>query len=106
MSLTSLGIGQAAADTAAAAPPVWQSLLERARELWNQPTPYSDQLKLLAVMLLLWLLLRRSQARRPGAEDLRGRATDVLKDRLARGEINRETYEKIRAELDSGSRKR
>ena len=48
---------------------------------------------LVAVVALVWLLLRRSGG---GSAD---RAEDVLRERYARGEIDDETYRRMRAEL-------
>lgn len=53
--------------------------------------------------VVIWLvsqLIRRDRA--PGGETRRGRAEEILKERYARGEIDRETYQRMLEDLRRG----
>lgn len=69
-------------------------------------TPFGWLFMLLVVMLVIggivalvvWLL-RQGQPAAPAADAGGGRALDILRERYARGEIGREEYERMRADL-------
>ena len=61
----------------------------------DTPAPYSPFSEYLAVLLLLWLLARRTNEKK----DFGAEAQNVLDDKFKKGEIDRGTYEKYRQEL-------
>ena len=73
-------------------PPPFQKLLD----FLDTPAPYSPFSEYLLVLFLLWLLARRSNARKA---DFGGQAQDVLEEKFKKGEIDKKTYEKFRQEL-------
>jgi putative membrane protein len=54
--------------------------------------------------IAIWLMAQLvDRGRRPGGEAGRNRAEEILKERYARGEIDRETYQRMFDDLKRGS---
>jgi putative membrane protein len=52
--------------------------------------------------LVIWLIFRLVERGRPPGDAGRGRAEEILKERYARGEIDRETFQDMLKDLSRG----
>lgn len=86
-----LGIFVQAAERSPELPGFMQKIVD----FLDTPFPYSPFTEYFAVLLLLWLLARRST----GSRDFAAEAQRVLDQKFEKGEIDRKTYEKFRQEL-------
>jgi hypothetical protein len=73
-------------------PPPDVGPLRKILDFVDTPAPYSPFTEYIAVLMLLWLLARRSHTRK----SFDSKAQDVLDQKLASGEIDKKTYDKYR----------
>jgi hypothetical protein len=81
----------------AAAPPAPQrDWVDSVLSFLDTPAPYSPLSEYLLVLFILWLLARRDHRKKVTFER---QAQDVLDEKLERGELTREAYDKFRQDL-------
>jgi hypothetical protein len=78
--------------------PDWRTVVQMVNDFKDAPHDSADYLAMVIVLLLLWLLLRRSDSRKEG--DLKRNAVDVLEERFKSGELSQEAYNRARADLN------
>lgn len=84
-----------AVDETMPAPHEVPGFMRKFLELIDSPLPYSPFSEYLLVLLILWLLARRTHAKK----DFSAEAQRVLDEKFQRGELDKATYEKYRQEL-------
>lgn len=62
----------------------------------DTPAPYSPLSEYLLVLFVLWLLARRHERRKDTFEQ---QAQEVLDEKLQKGELSRDAYDKFRQDL-------
>jgi putative membrane protein len=62
-----------------------------------------DAVLVVVLGIIIWLIFQLiGRGRSPGSEAGRGRAEEILNERHARGEIDRETYQRMLEDLRGG----
>ena len=70
--------------------------IQKILDFLDTPAPYSPFSEYLLVLFVLWLLARRDHRRRSTFDT---KAQEVLDEKLAAGEIDKNTYDKYRQEM-------
>ncbi|MGH7447324.1 MAG: hypothetical protein ACREK1_12050 [Longimicrobiales bacterium] len=80
----------------AADPPAQRDWVDSVLAFLDSPAPYSPLTEYLLVLLVLWLIARRHDRKK---ESFERQAQDVLDEKLQKGELTKEAYEKFRQDL-------
>lgn len=81
---------------AAATPPAEGDWVDSILAFLDSPAPYSPLSEYLLVLFVLWLIARRHDRKK---ETFEKQAQEVLDEKLQRGELSRDAYEKFRQDL-------
>lgn len=80
----------------AAAPPESGDWVDSILTFLDTPAPYSPLSEYLLVLFVLWLIARRHDRKQDTFEQ---QAQEVLDEKLHRGELSRDAYDKFRQDL-------
>jgi hypothetical protein len=80
----------------AATPPVEGDWVDSLLTFLDTPAPYSPLTEYLLVLFVLWLIARRHDRKK---ETFEKQAQEVLDEKLDRGELSRDAYDKFRQDL-------
>ena len=80
----------------AATPPVQGDWVDSVLAFLDSPAPYSPLSEYLLVLFILWLMARRHDRKKKTFET---QAQEVLDEKLQKGEISKEMYDKFRQDL-------
>jgi hypothetical protein len=80
----------------AATPPVEGDWVDSLLTFLDTPAPYSPLSEYLLVLFVLWLIARRHDRKK---ETFEKQAQEVLDEKLDRGELSRDAYDKFRQDL-------
>lgn len=81
---------------AAATPPAQDDWVDSVLAFLDSPAPYSPLSEYLLVLFILWLMARRHDRKKKTFEK---QAQEVLDEKLQKGEISKEMYDKFRQDL-------
>lgn len=80
----------------AATPPPREDWVDSVLTFLDSPAPYSPLSEYLLVLFVLWLLARRHERKKATFEE---QAQEVLDEKLQKGELSRDAYDKFRQDL-------